>query len=146
MKKSCFSTLLVAGAPRSRFNDDLPKTFIQIRRDGILMATIRLVLLCALFFIVAQPATAQSAPWGITAQGLSSSTIRLTWSFGGIPGPGGFRIERSTDGLSFTWIANVDKAAREYTDTGLPAANTYFYRMQSYKGRRLSAYSAIASA
>jgi Zn-dependent metalloprotease len=85
------------------------------------------------------------APSGASASTLSSSRIRLTWTDNSAS-EDGFQVERSTDGASFTEVANLGSGATAYTDTGLLASTSYHYRVRSYFGPQFSDYSNVAQA
>jgi hypothetical protein len=55
----------------------------------------------------------------------------------------GFEIERSQDGVTFAPLQTLGPDIKEYTDT--PAeAGTYYYRVRSFRGDTVSAYSEVA--
>ena len=57
----------------------------------------------------------------------------------------GFRIERSSDGQSFSQIATVDVNTTTYSDTGLQSNTTYWYRVNAYNEYGESGYTNIVS-
>ena len=57
----------------------------------------------------------------------------------------GFRIERSSDGQSFSQIATVAANATTYVDTGLWSNTTYWYRVNAYNEYGESGYTDVAS-
>ena len=80
--------------------------------------------------------TAPQSPTGLTASAVSSSQINLSWSApssnGGSPITG-YKVERSIDGGS-TWstlVANTGSASTTYSDTGLQASTSYWYRVSA---------------
>jgi len=54
-------------------------------------------------------------------------------------------VERSSDGATFAQIAQLGSSATSYTDSGLTAGSTYYYRVSAYDSAGSSAYSNIAS-
>jgi Zn-dependent metalloprotease/outer membrane protein W len=88
---------------------------------------------------------APSAPSNLTATASSPSRIDLAWTDNG-EYEQGFRVERSTDGVSFTQIAVLGTNASSYANTSLTAGLTYYYRVLAYDGPNNSAYSNVASA
>jgi hypothetical protein len=58
----------------------------------------------------------------------------------------GFKVERSLDGTSFTEIAMVGADITTYTDSGLAAMTTYYYRVTAYNTVGVSPPSNTASA
>ena len=65
---------------------------------------------------------------------MSSSQINLSWT-DNASNETGFRIERSSDGTSFTEISTVGSNVTTYADTGLSASTQYWYRVRAYNAR-----------
>jgi titin len=86
-----------------------------------------------------------AAPSGLTAAAASSSRINLAWT-DNATGEAGFKIERSTDGVTFTQVATALANATTYANTGLAPGATYTYRVRAYDGPNNSASSNTASA
>ena len=84
-------------------------------------------------------------PSNLTATVLSASQIKLTWQDNSTDEES-FEIERSLDGNTFGKIAIVVTNITEYTDTGLTANVTYYYRVRAVNDFENSAYSNTASA
>lgn len=60
---------------------------------------------------------------------LSSTSIKVDWTFSG-SGQTQFKVERSgQSGGAFATVATVGPTIRSFTDTGLNAKRTYFYRI-----------------
>ncbi|MCK5063607.1 MAG: hypothetical protein KAR23_06775, partial [Candidatus Aenigmarchaeota archaeon] len=57
----------------------------------------------------------------------------------------GFKIERSTDGSSYSQIGTVGVNAITYADDNLDDNTVYYYRVRSYKSSSNSDYSTVAS-
>jgi hypothetical protein len=74
------------------------------------------------------PTTVPSAPTITTATAISSSSITLGWTNTAV-NQTALRLERSTDGTNFTFVANPPASATTYTDTGLSASTKYYYRL-----------------
>lgn len=86
-----------------------------------------------------------SPPSGLTATAVSSSQINLSWSDNSSTETG-FRIERgSSSGGPYTEIATVGAGVATYSNTGLSASTTYYYRVRAYNNGN-SLYSNVASA
>jgi len=94
------------------------------------------------------PAPTPTPPSNLTASASSNSQINLTWTnTSPTGGQTGVKIERSPDGLTFTQIALTTSAsAATYSDTGLAAGTTYYYRVRATNGVVDSAYSTVANA
>ncbi|MFN7138617.1 MAG: putative Ig domain-containing protein, partial [Limisphaerales bacterium] len=87
-----------------------------------------------------------SGPSGLTATAASNSQINLAWTDNsGIED--GFRIERATaSGGPFSQIASVGANVKTYSNTGLAAGTTYYYRVRAYNAAGNSPYSNTANA
>ena len=85
--------------------------------------------------------TLPTAPSGLTATTLSSTEIRLNWT-DNANNETGFQIDRSPNGTSgWTQIATVNGNVTTYTNSGLTAGTTYFYRVRSTNAAGASANS-----
>ncbi len=92
-----------------------------------------------------QQAPAPASPSGLRATAASSSRINLAWT-DNATNEGGFEIERSTDNLVFTKIADVGANVTTYANTGLVVPTTYYYRVRAVNAGGNSGYSNTASA
>jgi len=85
-----------------------------------------------------------STPTDLTAVVISSAQINLSWQHSaGTLTVDGFKIERSSDAATFTQITAV--ALKSYSDAGLTAGTTYWYRVRAYNSAGNSDYSNVAS-
>ena len=89
--------------------------------------------------------TPPSAPNGLTATTVSSAQINLAWNDLSYD-EDGFRIERSLDGAAFAEIGTVGANVTVFSDEGLAASTTYWYRVRAYNAAGNSAYSNTANA
>jgi predicted phage tail protein len=89
--------------------------------------------------------TAPAAPLNLTASAVKKRKIQLNWTDAS-SNESGFAIERSTNNVSWTQIATVGANATTYTNSGLSAGTTYFYRVRAYNSAGYSGYSNTASA
>ena len=87
-----------------------------------------------------------TAPANLAAVAASTSQINLAWTNTAGANETGFEIDRSTNGVNFTLLANVGATTTTYSDTGLNAATTYSYRVEAINSGGVSAGSNIASA
>ncbi len=89
--------------------------------------------------ITYDPLTIPSAPSGAVAFA-SSSSVLLFWTDNST-NEDGFKIERRTNGGSYSEIATVGSNVTSYVDTSVVDANTYTYRVRAYNAAGDSAYS-----
>lgn len=89
--------------------------------------------------------TPPAAPSNLAASAASDVRIDLTWSDSSSD-ESGFHVERSIDGSSFAQIASTGANVSSYSDTGVAASTTYYYRVRAHNGSGPSAYSNTASA
>jgi hypothetical protein len=95
--------------------------------------------------VVSTAPAAPAAPTGLTATAVSGTRIDLAWSDNST-NETGFRVERSTNGSSFTQIATTGADGNSYSSTGLAKNKTYYYRVRATNAGGSSAYSNTASA
>jgi Galactose oxidase-like, Early set domain/Fibronectin type III domain/Kelch motif len=86
-----------------------------------------------------------AGPTNLNATAGSTSQVNLSWADNASTETG-FRIERSTDGTSFTEIRTVGANVTTDADTGLSASTQYWYRVRAYNGTGRSDYSNSATA
>lgn len=84
------------------------------------------------------------APAALTAAGVSTSQINLSWS--AVTGAMGFAIERSPDGVTWAQIATTAAGVTSYQDAGLGAGSTYLYEVCANNAGGNSAFSNQARA
>ncbi|OJJ23779.1 hypothetical protein BKI52_05360 [marine bacterium AO1-C] len=90
--------------------------------------------------------TTPGAPSGLTASPNSDSEISLNWS-DNANNETGYVVERSTtSGSGFTQVATLGANTTSYTDNGLSASTTYYYRIKATNAQGSSAYSNEANA
>jgi subtilisin-like proprotein convertase family protein len=75
----------------------------------------------------------------------TSSTISLSWTEPASTNGVGTVIYRSTDGTNFSFLAQLPLGTLDYTDTGLSASTTYYYRFYLVNEGKLSSLGATAS-
>ena len=76
---------------------------------------------------------------------LSRTAHELTWKDNST-NEVGFKIERSSNGKTFTQIATVSANVTGFGDYNLPKGNKYTYRVRAYNAGGDSAFSNTASA
>ena len=91
--------------------------------------------------------TVPAAPSGLSATASGSSIINLVWTDNS-SNETGFKLERKTgSGGTYTEIASAIAAnTTTYSNTGLTASTTYFYRIRSFNAAGNSSYSTETSA
>ncbi|MEK7238573.1 MAG: fibronectin type III domain-containing protein, partial [Nitrospirota bacterium] len=95
---------------------------------------------------IAKNFTSPTPPSGLSATAISSSQINLSWTDNS-NNETGFKIERKIDvGGIYSQIAIVGANVITYSDTGLTAGTTYYYRVSAYNSFGDSAPSNEASA
>lgn len=95
--------------------------------------------------IVALPPSPPPAPSGLAATAMGVSQIDLAWADNST-NETSFRIERSQNNADFSQIATTGTDATAYSDTGLSAGTTYYYRVRASNAGGDSPYSSVASA
>ena len=131
----------------SSTQNDAANAFYQadaVKNGGVNQPTI-LSLMQARGYTIST-GTAPAAPGNLAATATSSSQINLTWT-DNATNETGFYIERKT-GSSGTYaqIAALGANVVSYSNTGLTAGTTYYYRVRAYNGSGNSAYSNEANA
>ena len=86
------------------------------------------------------------APSGLTAFTISSSSIKLDW-IDNSNDEDGFKIERSNSEIGpFNLVGSVSSNIVTFTNAGLSASTTYYYRVYSYNSAGTSNYSSVVNA
>ncbi|WP_353720573.1 fibronectin type III domain-containing protein [Dyadobacter sp. 676] len=88
--------------------------------------------------------TIPKAPTALAATVVSATQINLSWT-DNAGDETGFELERSTDGLSFTRIAEPGPNVTTYQQTGLTPATRYWYRVLAKNTAGKSGYSNIVN-
>ena len=84
-------------------------------------------------------------PRGLSATGLSPQAIRLAWT--DVAGETAYRIERSDFAQTrWTLVATLGENVTSFTESGLPAAHTFSYRVSAFNFAGSSAPSGPATA
>jgi len=91
--------------------------------------------------MAATPVALPAAPSNLTVSVIASTQITLTWTDNST-NETGFLVERRT-GTSVTWsqIASLSANVRAFSDTGLTAGTTYYYRVRARNASGYSGYS-----
>ena len=88
--------------------------------------------------------TAPTAPTSLSASATSASSVTVRWADNSSDETG-FRLERSTNGVDFLEIATMGAGTTSYSNSGLAAQTTYYYRVRAYNGSGNSGYSNTGS-
>jgi fibronectin type 3 domain-containing protein len=95
----------------------------------------RLSVLCVL--TAALSGCVVDAPSGLVVRAVSSSSIYLSWTEVASPSANEYYIYRKTIyDSNYTLVARVGGDSTSYTDTGLSANTTYYYRVSAYNSGR----------
>jgi|GEM_PF-2508943 len=84
------------------------------------------------------------APSNLTATPVSSTQIKLSWQDNSSDETG-FRVEMSTDGVTFAYKGSAVANGTSYTVSALTAGTTYHFRVYSVRGSDKSAYSNVVN-
>jgi hypothetical protein len=95
--------------------------------------------------MASSPPPPPTAPTNLAATAAGTSQIDLFWT-NTSTSQTGVKIERSADNVTFTQITVAGATAVSYSDSGLSASTTYFYRVRATSASGDSAYSNTASA
>jgi hypothetical protein len=85
------------------------------------------------------PATAPSAPTGVTATNVSGTENTITWT-DVATNESAYFIERSQNGGSYVAVGSTTANATSFNDTGATADQTYQYRVRAYNTVGYSSY------
>jgi titin len=80
--------------------------------------------------IVPVAPVAPVAPGQLLVTGPTLSTLQLNWS--DVSGESGYKVLRSTDGVNFTKVADLDANATSFVDSGLNSSTTYTYKIAAW--------------
>jgi titin len=89
--------------------------------------------------------TTPAPPSGLAASAVSTSQINLTWS-DNATNETGYRVERSTNGTTWSLFSNLGVNRNSVSVTGLTANTKYFFRVQALGSSGNSGWSNTASA
>lgn len=84
-----------------------------------------------------------AAPSALKAVANNRTSVTLSWSDNSDEETG-FRIQRSTNGSTYTNVAEIAADQTGYTVTGLKANTTYYFRVRALREDRMSAFSNTA--
>ena len=88
--------------------------------------------------------TIPAAPSGMTVQSAAFDRVALAWTDNS-SNETGFKVERSTDGVTYTERASLGAGARSFTDTTVSESSRYYYRVRAYNSAGVSGYSNAVS-
>lgn len=84
------------------------------------------------------------APSNLTAIGISSTQVKIAWHDNST-NENGFRILRSSNGVTWTLFALTGANVIACTDMTVAASTTYYYRVRAFNSAGLSAWSNTAT-
>ncbi len=76
---------------------------------------------------------APAAPTDLVATAVTLTSINLTWT-DNTTGESGFKIERSSDGVTFLQVGLVGANVTTFTNNYLTGGASYWYRVRAYEG------------
>lgn len=85
---------------------------------------------------------APAAPSGLTAQVVSGDQIILNWQ-DNTRWETNYRVERSTDGVNWTWSRELPVGTTRFHSLGLSGNTHYYYRVRAENGTGTSAYATV---
>jgi hypothetical protein len=84
------------------------------------------------------------APSDLSATGASPTRVDLTWKDNS-NNEVGFKLERSVDQASWTQIALIAADREAFSNSGLAAGTTYYFRIRAYRAGKDTDYSNVAT-
>ena len=87
--------------------------------------------------------TPPGAPIAPSISSITTNSLVLSW-IDGSTDESGFNIERSTDGVNYLPLVTVGANVTSYTNTGLTANTTYYYRVRAYNNVGTSAWVSVS--
>jgi regulation of enolase protein 1 (concanavalin A-like superfamily) len=85
-----------------------------------------------------------TAPAGVSVTQGGGASLVVRWQ--PVTGATGYRIERSENGVDFSSVLDAESTATSWTNTALPGALRYFYRVRTLSASGQSAASPVVSA
>jgi hypothetical protein len=85
-----------------------------------------------------------AAPTNLAVSSVSTTELGLSWADNSSV-ESGYIIEQSSDGTTFSQIAQAGANATTYTRSGLTAGTTYHFRVKAFNNYAQSAYTNVAS-
>ncbi len=97
------------------------------------------------YIIYGKSIGASPTPTSLVASVINEAEVSLSWNIDTNAAFSEYKIERSTDGLNFQFLANFFRGSSRYFDRSLFNLNkTYYYRIQTINTDSISGYSNIA--
>ncbi len=97
------------------------------------------------YYVIGVTPQIPADPSALSASAISSAAIDLNWTDNSSD-EDGFNIERSSDGINFSFLASVGAGVTSFNNNGLTASTTYYYRVSAYNVAGSSAATNVASA
>lgn len=120
-------------------NITTPFRYVRVAKtDGTSFA------ICLVQVSAAVLVSAPAEPFNLTASAAGNSRVRLAWSVSS-NNESGFKLERKTGLGSYSQIATPAAASNSFSDDGLDAGTTYFYRIRATNESGESAYATETS-
>jgi hypothetical protein len=84
------------------------------------------------------------APSGLTARAVSGDHAVLSWA-DNTRWETHYRLERSTNGTTWSWFKNLPVGTTGFDDLGLTGLTRYYYRVRAENGTGVSTYSSVVN-
>jgi hypothetical protein len=84
--------------------------------------------------------TVPASPSSLAVSSAAYNNVSLSW-LDNASNESGYKVERSTDGVSFGEIATLGAGTRAFSDGSVSASSRYFYRVRAYNSAGVSSYS-----
>src|SRR6476620_11678736 len=94
--------------------------------------------------VISASAATPVAPTNLAAVAASSSQVNLSWSDNSSDETG-FKLQRSTNGTSFSLVATLGANATTYANSGLAGSTKYYYRLRAYNSAGGSKFSNVVN-
>lgn len=88
--------------------------------------------------------TLKSAPVLTATAGNIGTLVNVRWTINGFNSDGTFQLERSTDGINFSLLKELNKTTLDFADTTVQQSTEYWYRVRAANYTSFSPYSNIA--
>jgi peptidyl-Asp metalloendopeptidase len=89
-------------------------------------------------------ATVPLSPTSLAATSVRYDRVAISWKDNST-NESGFKIQRSTDGVTYSQVASLGAGATSFADVSVSSLKTYYYRVAAYNSSGSSGYSNVLS-